>query len=358
MVVDDSAQKLRALPTQLIETDEGIILKRGVTTIRIGGDRGVAVVQRILVAAEEGVTREEIRLWFAQSDRDAVDNLVEQLLARRILVWADREEATASPTESSLDVFYWNFGSRTGLVANQLDQRRLAIIGVNHISQRLTTALAATGVSNFKVVDYHLLRNLRLFDEAGYLLADGWGAPAHTPVEYREWAETLESEPPGCIVVTSDFGGTLAVREWNRHCVEQNWHFLPVVLLDLVGYIGPLVIPGETACYECLRARQNSHIEDPAAARAPERKAFEGQYIQGFHPSMASVLGDLAVLELTKFYSDCLPLWRVGTLIEVNLLAPSLVTRKVLKVPRCTVCGKMNTRSSPALDVSINVPQE
>jgi hypothetical protein len=40
------------------------------------------------------------------------------------------------------------------------------------------------------------------------------------------------------------------------------------------------------------------------------------------------------------------PLWRVATLIEVNLLAPLLQTRRVLKIPRCTVCSRLNERPS------------
>jgi bacteriocin biosynthesis cyclodehydratase domain-containing protein len=358
IIANHSERKLRALPAQVIETEEGAILKRGVTAIRVRGDGSAAAVRQVLAAAARGMTREEILLGFAEPDREAVNDLVEQLLARRILMWTVLQESDGRPVEHSHDVFFWNFGCTAEAVAAQLNRRQIAIVGVNYISQRLTAVLAATGVSNFKIVDFHRLRNVRLFDDGGSLLADHWPEPAYTPVGYLEWAKTLESEPPGCLVVTSDFGGTAVMREWNRHCVEQGWHFLPVVLLDLIGYIGPLVIPGETSCYECLRARQNSHMEDPVTARAPESKAFEGQFANGFHPSMAGVLGDVAALELTKFYSGVLPLSRAGALIEVNLMVPSLVTRRVLKIPRCTVCSKMKTLSSSALDISANVQPE
>jgi len=348
-------QPLRALPAQLIETDQGVILKRGVTTVSVTGDGAYGVVQRVLAATEHGATREEIRQFFALPDHQAVDALVEQLVARRILVPDGEQWAPGGQSESSLELFWWNFGRRPEPMAGQLDQRQLAVIGVNRISRQLVAALAATGVSNLAVVDYHLLRNIDLFDdlfdEAALRLTEPWPTPEHAPLPYREWATTLERNPPGCIVATSDFGGTQIMREWNRFCVERECHFLPVVLQDLIGYVGPLVVPGETACYECLRARENSHMENPVMRRTAERKAFEGQRVNGFHPSMASVLGDLAAMELTKLYSD-LPQWRVGALIEVNLLVPSLVTRRVLKLPRCTVCGAMGRRVSPSLETS------
>ena len=74
--------------------------------------------------------------------------------------------------------------------------------------------------------------------------------------------------------------------------------------------------------------------------------AFDTQTVVGFHPSMASILGNIAAMELTKFYSQAMPLWNVGKLIEVNLLATRMIPRKVLKLPRCPVCGPLQTHSA------------
>jgi thiazole/oxazole-forming peptide maturase SagC family component len=114
----------------------------------------------------------------------------------------------------------------------------------------------------------------------------------------------------------------------------------------LIGYIGPLVIPSETACLECLKARQNSHLQDHVSRHAVEAVAFESQGYLGFHPSMAHILGDIAAFEVFKFCSGSLPSVNVGTLIEVNLLATRITTRRVLKVPRCPACSPLNTAPS------------
>ena len=42
---------------------------------------------------------------------------------------------------------------------------------------------------------------------------------------------------------------------------------------------------------------------------------------------MASILGDIAAMELTKFYGGVLTA-RVGTLLKVNLLRPELARAK------------------------------
>ena len=107
-----------------------------------------------------------------------------------------------------------------------------------------------------------------------------------------------------------------------------------------------MVIPHETACWECVLARQNSHLRDSASKQAVDAVSHEGQDVIGFHPSMASILGDIAAVEITKFFSRIVPLWNVGKVIEVNLLSTKMTTRKVLKLPRCMVCSPLNTRSA------------
>jgi bacteriocin biosynthesis cyclodehydratase domain-containing protein len=342
----DIKLKLRALPVQVIERENGIILKRGCTEFKIDGPEAGRILQAILIGVSEGGgTPEEVCSFFPQLWRPAAEDLIQQLVARRILVPADGPQYDLPGPEDALEVFYWNFGYRSKEVTESLNSRRIAIVGVNCISRQLAVALSAANVANFEVVDYPLLRNLRLFDESGQVIAAEWPASSPLPIQYEDWSPGRTDVPPGCLVATSDFGGMHLLREWNEYCVEESRNFLPVVLQNAVGYVGPLVVPGETACYECLRARQNSHMADPESQRAAEHKAFEGQLVNGFHPSMASVLGDLAAMELTKFYGQ-VPRWRVGTLIEVNLLMPSVVTRKVLKIPRCAVCSPLRKRSA------------
>jgi thiazole/oxazole-forming peptide maturase SagC family component len=205
------------------------------------------------------------------------------------------------------------------------------------------------GAARAEVVDHPLLRNTRLFNENGALLADRWPPFPKPPCDYESWWNGFDTESLDCLVATSDFGGLQLMREWNSFCVDHHCHFFPVVLQDLIGYVGPLIVPGETACFECLRSRQDANMSDPVSQRASEYAAPEGRKIVGFIPPMASVLGDIAAVELVKFYGRGLPLWRVGTLIEVNLLAPRLEMHRVLKLPRCPVCSPLNRHSPPSL---------
>jgi bacteriocin biosynthesis cyclodehydratase domain-containing protein len=341
MSLVSSSMKLKAQAVQVIETGDAVVLKRGCTEFKIAGAGAAEAVKKILaVACNGGATREEILELFEPEAGPIIERLSEQLLGRRLLVPCEGEPE--SP-ESNLDIFYWHFGEKTARVTERLNKRSFAILGVNCISRQLAASLAASEIKNFQILDHPRLRNLRLFDDGGKLRADQWPASLQAP---QEWTEQFHSEPFDCLIATSDFGGQEAMREWNTLCVQQNRHFLPVVLQDLIGYVGPLVMPGETACFDCLRIRRNSQMHDEKPRRFTEGVAFEGQWVTGFHPSMASIVGNLGAFELIKLYSEALPFLKVGTWIEVNLLTTELKTRRVLKIPRCPTCSPLKTRPS------------
>ncbi len=339
--------KLKALPAQIIVLKDGILLKRGCTELKVSGDGAKEMVARVLsLAFKDGVTREEISNQFNSNERDAAEDLIEDLLARRLLVPSELTEPGLEIPESSLDIFYWHFGVSADQVTKRLNSQTLVIIGVNNISRRLVSSLADLGVENFQVVDDPWMRNPALFDEGGNLLEARWSPNLSEPVKLSVWENQSAPLSVKCIIAASDLGSHQGIRNWNEFCVKNHCHFFPVILQDLIGYVGPLVVPGETACFECLRQRQNAHMNDPEVERASESVTSTGQKVVGFHPSMASVLGDIAAFELTKLYSDVLPLWNVGTQIEVNLFTSKMMKRKVFKVPRCAVCSPLNTRSS------------
>jgi len=332
-----------ALPTQVIETGEGVILKRGCTEFKISGAGAAEAVKKILArAGTGGATREDIRNLFEPDAGPIIERLSEQLLNRRLLVPCEEAGSSDAP-ESSLDIFYWNFGETTSRVTERLNRRSLVILGVNGISRQMAVSFAESNVEHVRVLDHPNLRNLRFFDGAGRVKSDQWPASVKAP---QDWSDGLDPRSFDCLIATSDFGGQEAMREWNAFCIREKRRFLPVVLQDLIGYVGPVVVPGETACFDCLRIRRNSQVEEKKRACPIESVAFEGQGTRGVHPVMASIVGNLAAFELIKLYSDALPFSTVGTLIEINLLATEVIARKVLKIPRCPTCSPLTTRPS------------
>jgi bacteriocin biosynthesis cyclodehydratase domain-containing protein len=346
--IDDRKLALQRL--QMIETSDGMLLKRGRAVVKIKGAESVQIVQALLAIASDGAaTRQELCEPFPAELQASVGQLIDALEARHLLTDAEHFDSS-SGAEEPIDVFFWHFDKRADQVCRAFEKTRITIIGVNKVSRQIVNALIESGVQSVEVIDYPLLNNVRMLDDNGKVRPEHWPASLGQPRNHREWFDLTQARGAGCLVVTSDFGGQHLLRDWNRHCVRERIPFLPVVLQDLVGRIGPLVVPGEGSCLECLRARENSHIDDPDTHRAAEYGAYEGQVVTAFHPSMASVLGDIAAMELLKLYGQFMRSRLVGRMIEVNLVVPELTERRVLKLPRCSVCGAGQSRSPVSMN--------
>lgn len=348
------SKPLRALSMQLIEISDGIILKRGANEVMITGVNAATAVRMVLDATGNGgATPEHIRGLFAPSARAQVDALIRNLLGRRLLEPIDDTAPWPDGRESQLDIFFWQFGVRLDQVMDRLNAIRFTIVGVNTISRQLASALRALGHKNFQILDHPAHRNTRFFGETDRLNEEEWPATLDTP---RVFEDAMRNDLGACLIATSDFGGQHALCEWNNLCIERNIHFMPVVLKSMIGAVGPIIIPGETACYACLLSRQRSHSTAPEAEDLVDKAAFAGQTINGFHPSMSAMLGDIACFELTRFYGRVLPEQQAGRLIEVDLLAASMRGRTVIKVPRCTACSPLR-KTSPTDLGTVLFPQ-
>lgn len=346
MTSDDSLRPLQAFQVQLIQAEDGIRLRRGCTEVRIKGERAAEIVRGVLrTTLGRMVTREEICQSFAAPDRPAVLDLIGELEKRRILTPVEGDVSPVDEREGPLDIFYWHFDEYSQAVAARLAAQKIVVVGVNHISHQIVSSLVSSHVSNIQIVDQPLLRNPELFDNESMRVSTPWPGDAE-PVSYDAWTP----DQVGCLVATSEYGGARLLREWNRFCLDHGCHFMPVVLQDLIGYVGPLVVPGETACFECMLSRWSSNLDGQESRW--ETLDSDGQSLVGYHPAMATMLGAITAFELTKFYGLRLPFVAVGRLIEVNLLTMDMEARRVLRLPRCTACSSLNTRPPASLTKS------
>jgi bacteriocin biosynthesis cyclodehydratase domain-containing protein len=344
-------RKFRALPAEIIKIEGGILVRRDCTLLRVHGEGVEAILKLIfgragLEAATQPELREAVAQGFPELDPPRIDRLIEYLERARILVDA-ASHSPADESEGPLELFFWNYDAAWKKSVRSLAQHRIGLLGINLITRRLASALRDAGFKEFEIFDKEDLRNPRLF-VSDRLNSDQWPEPVGSPISEVEWKDRRTDI--SCLVAACEFGGQQLLRRVNADAVEAKIPFLPIILHDHVGQIGPFVIPRETACLECVRARQNAAMSEPALQRAVEHRSDVGILVTGYHPSMLSILGDIAALELTKFFSPSLPYRRIGNLIEVDLLKPSIVVRKVLKVPRCKVCSNVQRVSSTGPD--------
>ncbi|MEX5218032.1 MAG: TOMM precursor leader peptide-binding protein [Nitrospira sp.] len=338
-MADTSQERLNFVPAQIIRAEGCTILKRGCIEIRFSGSHYADQLQLLLDSFQNGCTEAEMLSRIGEDQKPDIVEILELLKARKILIPMRKDSGDELADETPLEVFHWHFDPQGQTLPKVLRSRRLAILGLNSVSQSLLAALNLCGFENVTVVEYPVR-----------LLPKKTGpnrtvSRPYSSITYETWVDKVEWKALDCVIATSDFGGRDLLREWNDLAVGNECRYFPVVLQDVIGFVGPFVIPGETACYECMVARENSHMDDFALRRTIERSAFEAQQ-PAYHPLMASIVGQIAAFELTKIYSDMIPVRHVGTLIEVNLLGTRMTMRKVLKIPRCIVCSSLQKQPS------------
>lgn len=103
--------------------------------------------------------------------------------------------------------------------------------------------------------------------------------------------------------------------------------------------IGPLVLPGETACCTCYRLRRRAALAIPADLDAE----------QGRSQGVAFPLGaDLVALEAVRFLIGAEPATR-GRMLHLDVATGRMGTHSVLRLPRCPSCGVVRSRPSRKL---------
>jgi bacteriocin biosynthesis cyclodehydratase domain-containing protein len=314
---------LRALPVEQIAGADALTLKRGCTTVRIDGEHAPELVGALLdLVGTADRTADELVACFPREAQESIRFLVGELRARRLLVPADTvEDATA---ESHLDLFYWHFGLPDEPLASPPADELVAVVGRNRTAARLGALLEEAGFGKVAVVADNDL------DDA----ADAERDPA---------VDALDANGRPSVVALVSERGFGPVRAWNELLLERELPFLPVVIDDLVAYVGPLVAPYQTACFECFLRRRYSNLDDAEAREAVELRGG-GARLVGLHPGISAVAAGAAALELSKFFLPWRSVRQTGYLLTFNLLASRAGRHRVLKVPRCPACSSLKAR--------------
>ena len=126
------------------------------------------------------------------------------------------------------------------------------------------------------------------------------------------------------------------LREWNRIALEHGLRWLPLAPFDgLVFAIGPVMVPGESCCHECLQLRLAAHVEYGADLALVESEPTAASATAGLEAAAAGLVAHLALCWLGGLDT------RLPGVLHVLETRPelNLGTHAVLRVPRCPACS-------------------
>lgn len=339
----------RVLPLQVIEYSDGFILRRGSEQFTIVGAEAVDFIRLFgSLQAGTGFSLESISQQFAKPDQEKVKFIIRHLASRGMVI----PDTDFGPEgESNADVFYWNLRTDTPEVVSSLNDLTIALVGLGRLSLKLANILADSGLRSLDIIDDPLLRTIDLFESE--IFQGEWpGSLKVNLLSAEEW-RSQNAPRNKCLVASTEFGGRQLLLPWNEICVEKDILFLPIVLKDFTGWVGPLVIPGETPCFQCLTARQNMHLGSHESL--VENAVSKEQIAVAGHPVMINTLANLGVMRLLA-HAGRFPVQDPDSVQAFDFIAGRCEVRRVLKIPRCPVCSQLNRYPETDLHASAPLP--
>lgn len=119
--------------------------------------------------------------------------------------------------------------------------------------------------------------------------------------------------------------------EWNATAIARRAPWLPLTPFDgTIAAVGPLIVPGETACRTCLAARRSV---DPYA---PCERPLSAGYLSS--PSLRAVCTGLATAAAVRWLTTGdTPV--LGAVLAVEYATQAVTRHVVHRVPRCRSCA-------------------
>lgn len=211
----------------------------------------------------------------------------------------------------------------------------------------LTFAEAVGGSSLTAAESLARLRRMRVIvlgedgtDLVELLRASGLTSLAAT----RELPDDLTPERDLVVVLAADGQDRTALTSWNERFLASATTWLPVASFDGASVVvGPLIVPGQTCCYECFLSRR--------ASNAAFGDSFRALWLEApAVPAPAAVrhwAQAVASLIVVRWVVQANPAM-TSRVFRVDPVTTSLADAYVFPVPRCPACSAAAWQPLPA----------
>lgn len=160
--------------------------------------------------------------------------------------------------------------------------------------------------------------------------------------------------PADLVIACGSYADVRLFESINAECLATGTRWLHLALQASGAQLGPLVVPGQTACYTCYTQRTRSNVRGlPAYDAYRERLAtMEEPPDEGHLPSFLAIVAGQVGLEVTRLVTGFAPPMTIGRVAILRAAVPAVTTHDVPKLPRCPDCGSP-VRHNEVWDVAL-----
>jgi bacteriocin biosynthesis cyclodehydratase domain-containing protein len=292
---------------------ERLLLEHGGTVVVLEGAALKRLVPALLPLLDGTRALEEIVAQLGAPARPAVEQALALLSGRGLLTEGPPLDELPEPFAASAESLAATRrdSPSPSTVRRRLREARVAVAGAPRLAAALTRELLRAGVGRVDHVDWE---------------ATGLDATHDVAVAAAGPAELAE------------------LGDWDRRRNDDGVPWLALPPFDgRLAPIGPLVVPGETACLACYRLRRAATSDCREELRALEHTPSSARAATSLETLVAGVAA-LALLRYLAGLDPTLP----GSFYALEAGIPlSLSRHRVLRVPRCPACSEVEALAAP-----------
>lgn len=288
------------------------------------------------------------------------DKLVAESLLARLYEYSIIEEGEMPKCLSSEEAVFLKkqllfFSHKGNKYETQLRLKRSRVVIVSpdemNLGKEVIHSLCLSGVGRITFCQYfssHKKENSNYHNKTGSTTKIN---VIHIDGDLKRLVSLLNKNEVDLVIICLERVFPWFLREINKICVDTK---MPWILLQgpsgSDGIVGPLFVPSETPCYNCLELRLKSNIEFFAQYTAFEKYLVENKKAgkgYGNLPAFQKILAGIGSIEilkyLTKFFSPVI----LGKFLTVNPFTHEIRSHRILKIPSCIECNRSRRPLSP-----------
>jgi len=216
--------------------------------------------------------------------------------------------------------FLSHFEADSQGLLTSLREARLGLLGAGRLTNSIRNSLEAVGIHRIKDLDALL------------------GKAERSGPKTNEMNDVLKETD--FLVACQESAGFSFFETINEICLATRTRWIRVAIEGTTAYLGPTIVPFETACYVCYEGRLNSNLPDlqDFLAYKSQVKSNHQPMDEGFFAPLWSLVASQTVIEVARILSGFSPPTTIGRFYEMSVKSPMPVGHDVLRLPRCLVC--------------------
>ncbi len=350
--------KLQFSPAATITPNaQGIMLQSDLGVFQLHGKDISDFISRIMPLLKGEHDQQAICDLLPNYDNSSVVAVLD-LLKQRGLLEEVKNNVDFSPPWPLHERFLNVWSSADKQSTQSLANKRILVLGLSPWAITMVDELAKAGLSNIHLVDDKVLneddRVCHTLFEAGdigqlkaKLVASAvgslypWCHISYEKLQSSQQQLDIKTEQAWDLVVVSFSNEEMSYLRCASDYIQQGAYKALYGSVDgLESCIGPVVIPDETACWNCARLRRLGTSESPQLAHQLDKSSAQNSCrARSMLSPMSAIVGHQLAMESLKLLLNYTPTNLKGALSIQNLVTMESQKHTIIPMPWCEVCG-------------------